>query len=320
MSRSIIAILTTVLLISYFQNCSDVHVSPPPVVEASQAPLGKLGARICPSLSNNGKNYGFNLRQVFVVNLTSLPVKDGLAIDSDMDGIADADEVKDGFKPANRRSFGMLDLICLKTGGAGGCVPKPGCIDAALSPGLTGCDLSNFKAANSIGQMTGLDTDNDDLPDFLEVLRGTNVIVADGGDDYDVDLQTNLDEISLGSDINSAVSQDSKNLVNFDQAETNETCNTRQKIFEININNIRLLPDTLAVVDDHPLVVGSQKIDLSHGAGENVLAVIYVSEPAATTVVKKEIYMQIMKVHSTESSGDFIIKESDFVFLGEVEP
>lgn len=320
MKKFIFAVAAFLLLIFYFQNCSNVNITEPPIVAASKAPLGKLGARICPSLSNNGKNYNFKIRRAFVVNLTSLPLKDALAVDSDMDGISDIDEAKNGFDPVNRRTFGMLDLICLKTGGAGGCAPKAACLDKAISPGLTGCDLSNFKAANSLGRMTGLDTDNDDIPDLLESLRGTSIVRADSGDDYDVDQVANLDEILLGTDVNSKLTMNPVNLVNYDLDEISESCNTRQKVVNLKINSIRLLPDTLAITDNRPLVIGTQRIDLSHKAGENVLAFIYISEPVSTTLVNKEMYMQILKVHPTESSGDMIINETDFVFLGEVVP
>ena len=320
MIKTLFGVAGAVVLIFYFQNCSNVNISTPPVVVASKAPLGKIGANICPSLSANGKNYRFKLKQAYVLNLTSLPVRDALAIDSDMDGISDLDETLNGFDPVNRRSFGMLDIVCLKTGGAGGCTPAPGCADTALTPGITGCDLAYFKAANGSGRMTGLDTDNDFVPDLFELLRSSNIIRPDATDDYDVDLQPNLDEISIGADLNSSLSMDGKNLVGFDLEELPEPCNTRQSVTSLLLNTIRLFPDTLAVVDARPVTVGSQSIDLSHAEGENVLAIVYISEPDSTTVVNKEMYMQILKVHPTESSGDMIIENTDFVFLGEVEP
>ena len=125
----------------------------------------------------------------------SLSQKDGLyKSDSDMDGLLDADEVTLSYDPANPRSQvrGVLDGLCEKIGGIASCnlaMEQVTC-DANLlrRDGFSDCDVKIIK--NHWQQLNlddSADWDKDGVPNFIEIVKGTDPFIDDMNDDPDND-------------------------------------------------------------------------------------------------------------------------------------
>lgn len=307
--KKIIFILSiSSLLVLQFQNCGDISIKDAEIPQQVETGLGIVEAKICPSLSSAGQNVMYRVSPVYVLNLTTSHHQGQLLVDSDADGIPDAIEENLNLSATNRRTRGLLDSVCLKTGV---CSVPVGCNNQSVSPGLTDCDLSPFRATGSSIGVTGLDSDRDSIPDLIELLRGTNLVVSDA--------ELNMVKIIRGHDVNSPNEIPYSERLIYSVEPTNETCNGMQSVQKIKINQLPLVK-TLAVTD--PQIYQSpsgQSIDFSHREGENLIAFIYIAEPQIGTA-PKELYFQMLKIHHEESQGDYILQADDFIFLGEIQP
>jgi hypothetical protein len=158
-----------------------------------------------------------------MINLNVSRIKGELTVDSDSDGLSDDLEISLGYDPGNPRSKvpGVLDGICERLGGQEECTKKRNLISCQNtkydSLGLSDCDykilgLHSVKPALSGGGL-GVDTDGDGLPDYIEIIKGTNPAQPDMLLDPDQDGVLNRDEILNGTDLYFS----DKNLVPLDQ-------------------------------------------------------------------------------------------------------
>jgi len=303
-----------VILLSY-QNCGDVGIKPAEESLASRQPLGEVKATICPSLSLRGQTSQFRISQAYLLNLSSTLYQGRFLVDSDADGVSDTQEQTLGMNPTLRRSRGLLDSVCLRTGTC--TLPPTGCSNQPISPGLTDCDLQPFSPPAGAGVYQGFDSEQVGIPDLIEFLRGTNPILPDANAHNDSDDIPNIVEIQTGHDVSNIRMTESRHRLSYNTRTISETCNGIQNLIEMRVENLPLV-ETLAVTDDKVYTHSSgRQIDFSHLAGENIIAFVYIAEPMLGSG-PKEMYFQIVKIHVTDSSGDFILQPDDFLFLGEI--
>ncbi len=145
-------------------------------------------------------------KQVFVWNRNARATKNGLEVDSDGDGLTDAEELLLGTDPTNPDTDGdgISDGVEVRLS-ALGLDPKvpnviPNCTAEELvtdtdGDGLTDCEEKLLGTDPSL-----VDTDADGMPDLVEFLQGTNYLKPDASLDYDGDGTTNLNEMLIHSD------------------------------------------------------------------------------------------------------------------------
>lgn len=142
------------------------------------------------------------------VNLSVLRRNGILQADSDMDGLTDKEEGNLGYDPLKARSAGVdgvLDGICKKLGGKVQCQERRDAVTCDSSRfnsmGLSECDIK-ILGLNQEGEMKewGLDSDDDGMPDLVEILKGTDPLIKDMSFDPDSDGQSTRSEILLGRD------------------------------------------------------------------------------------------------------------------------
>jgi hypothetical protein len=137
-------------------------------------------------------------------NLNALPGPDGPEVDSDADGLSDAQEAIAGSSPTNPDTDGdaISDLVeeliqfdPLTPDEPTACrTIVPANKDTDLD-GLSDCDEALLGTDPTL-----IDTDGDGLPDRLEVALGTDYLNRDAEDDTDGDGVTNGDEVLQRSD------------------------------------------------------------------------------------------------------------------------
>lgn len=127
----------------------------------------------------------------------------------------------------------------------------------------------NPMGSNTVA-VSPMDSDQDGLPDFIEVLKGLNPTQADlYNDGIDLDGVNSIEEIQLGTDPSAA---------DLDQSEISYTvnplpgttpgCGAGQKAYEFQVTRLPLMP-TGAFTDSVNTV--NPALSLSHGKNENVI-------------------------------------------------
>ena len=154
--------------------------------------------------------------QVIVVNQSAAPRLGGLLADSDGDGLADNEEDLNGDGILDEGESdptlvdtdgdGISDLIEARVGFSNQELDQPVvCEDLYLVEGRLTEDR-DFDGLNEceerlMGTRPSLsDSDGDNIPDGVEVVRGTDHLNADSAEDFDEDGVSNGDEIKEGTD------------------------------------------------------------------------------------------------------------------------
>lgn len=311
--RSVFFVLGSASLLVLFQNCGDVKLAEK--VEGnldlgSTAYRGKITIDFCPSLTAASK---YRVSRVSVSNLNAASWNGTMMIDNDADGIPDAIETQLGYDPELRRSFGVLDGICQDHGGKDQCTHAAACSTATLAPGISACDLSAFLAPGSTTPQ-GFDSDLDGIPDFLEMLRGTNPIAYDVLADSDHDGRINLDEYRLGQDQRTSVNVPAEDQVTYTVTELADTCGTGQNVVKIEITNLPLMP-TSSFIDPDPYRSLAGDLDLSHHALENVVMISIETKPD-NAALKSELSMRYQIIDYDRPAENGNLNNSHFVFMG----
>lgn len=260
------------------------------------------------------KKYEFTLNQTLAVNINAINDKGVLLTDSDADGVADRNEDKEGFDKKNPRTFGILDSLCRRSG----VVPRSKCQslftagpEVFVVPGLTNHDL---EAAQKIfgSPLSGVDTDSDGIPDYVEIVRGLNPIVKDAHLDSDLDGMTNRDEISRGLDpVNSDKiykTDGQRTLKLSTQKLASSSCSAGKTSYGYALSSVKKT-STLGFADTSPL-----DITFSAKANENQVWIYTLWKNEASARVPGILYLQSVKISGDQ--GQF----SSNVKLGEVAP
>ena len=151
----------------------------------------------------------FKTTSIIAVNKNAIKVQNRILRDSDGDGITDDDEINIFHSdPNNSRSMvpGVLDGICKMIGSKQLCQQERDKITCNPNQinnfNMSDCDIKILKLdkITSNPNLLGVDSDDDGIPDYIEILKGTNPLTADASIDSDSDGYTNLEEIANGTD------------------------------------------------------------------------------------------------------------------------
>lgn len=154
--------------------------------------------------------------QVIIVNQSAAPRLGGLLADSDGDGLADEEEdlnqngkLDEGESDphlVDTDGDGISDLIESKVGFSHTTIDRPiVCEDLYLVEGIAKADR-DFDGLNEceerlMGTRPSLsDSDGDNIPDGVEIRRGTDHLNPDSAEDFDEDGVSNGDEVKEGTD------------------------------------------------------------------------------------------------------------------------
>ncbi len=206
--RALISMLFFGFLMSVgYTNCSQVSLE-------KEVPVAFASGKVSLCLQD------YKPQAYYFRNLNMANYLDRVLPDNDADGIPDDVEALYGMDPLRRRTFGAtLDSVCLNAYGGDKtiCEASAGTTCSVAEHkmkyiGMSQCDVKAIAAAqNAIpnSRLEGWDSDHDGIPDFIEILAGTNALVASQTDDPDSDGQTTSMEISNFTNPNFAGSHDS---------------------------------------------------------------------------------------------------------------
>jgi hypothetical protein len=250
------------------------------------------------------------LKDFYVSNFSALPDSPVDGVDSDSDGLSDADEAIWGTDPRNpdTDADGYSDGLEVRLAKLG--VPlHPTVFDPGCAPYLihvdTDCDGIWDCDEQLLGSNSNLvDTDKDGAPDGIEYRLGTQVTAQDLGFDPDSDGILNGVELRLHSN---PLLPDADTLSQFGyryEVTADSTLNADgEQCYTFTVGNV-LLANTL---------------DQGHGAGFNDLYMAYSmvpqDDPNGTTLLRQLRYQQARyPVNGVKSPADGVIavSESDF--------
>lgn len=154
------------------------------------------------------KSIVYRTNKIYAVNLTSIKKGKDLKADSDSDGLTNDEEVSYGASALDAHSIvpGVLDGVCKIIGSQELCLEERSKITCDAGKinkfGISDCDIKILKLDKLAyrQELVGIDSDNDGIPDFIEILKGTSPINMDSYIDMDNDGLNNLQEINAGLD------------------------------------------------------------------------------------------------------------------------
>lgn len=303
LKRIVSLLLVFAIPVLFYQNCGqDIQLNSPEVVSKKSF---RLQGNFCPSVDAANT---YSLQEFYVLNLTARTSRYSgrFLADSDMDGVADVEEVQYGFNPLLRRTYSILDSICLDAGSVN-------CQQTAPASFLTFGLMSNdLKVVPSPG-VRGYDQDQDHIPDFVEILFGTLINQADGdisSDDINDGL-TNIDEIKLGlaprSNLDRNLSETFYTKVVDHRLDQAVDCANGQPGYSFKLQQLPLL-DTLefSSVDESYL---------NHAEGENLILFLVVS---VTSNGVQEISYALKAISIQTPEVDIQISPLDFKNINQL--
>jgi hypothetical protein len=287
--------ILSIVITVCFQNCGDVNLAKAPLQIASVT--SAIHGEFCAGTPGDP---AMTLQNFTFINLTAKPVGSELLADSDLDGLDDSveqDNSQFGFSLDHSRSTGILDGICYSQG-AQDCVPST-CDQAPLTLGLTKCDSTAYSSSTLL---TGVDTNNDGIPDFIEILRGMDPIRSNTDTKKMDRLQRGLDPVS-NQDI--PAPQQINTVYRIQSA--NSTCGNQDRyVFDVT---------TFPIVDVEASQTNTIFPEFNHTQNENVFLAYYVSYPVNRTL-KAKIFYQILKVKKDSGPSTAVLNAVNFKLLG----
>ncbi len=194
-------------------------------------------------LASSGSSLSYTIKNIYAINTNVFVNKFGkLVADSDGDGMSDEEELFEGTDPRNPRSNGIcLDYIARHYG-----CQTIAC-DASLDrdrDGLNECEEQTLSSSPHF-----FDTDDDNIPDIFETLRGLN-LKKDESTTYSAGDKFS-DHIHFRNGVDSGVRIDSipkHHLVDLDiefkgfQTVQDGSSTNAVGLYKINLNNLPVLP------------------------------------------------------------------------------
>lgn len=310
---AVVLSLIGAFLLFGFQNCgSQARLVP---IEKSSYSSKSLSAsaRIC--LPSNEV-----LETLIVRNINAKLVDAKLLMDSDGDGLDDAQEAQIGTNPFARRSSGkVLDSICRQVDYSAQCQGlQLACSNIAMDFGLNNCDIEALQLNTFFGHPNqGLDTDKDGVSDYFEIAAGTFPNVSDASADLDQDFIPNVVEIEVGGNPR----QPEQNVpdefyVKVEKSKMPPSLGCSGDMWDVEVQHIPL-------VYTQPYLTDTQLI-FNHAENENVILINLKTRPRLGSLGNAKMYLLARKVQLPTSeqpqSLDFNFTFTDFQTLGEIEP
>lgn len=263
-----------------------------------------------------------------LINLTVLNKNGVISADSDMDGLTDEEELKMGSDPQDARSMvpGVLDGICQSFGGKKECLERRlriQCLpEKVVGFALTDCDVKILSLDQIPDQLTlGLDADKDGIPDFVEIIKGTNPTIADMTMDPDGDGLVNRDEIVKGTDVNTA---EIINLLYINKIVTKYSPPSEKFCPYGGWSLIADQIQTAKTLENYNVL--PQLELLSHNRRQYLMLVLYRLSPTNATSPVSEYYAKIVEVNYSVKNGkeylenvSEILEPSSFLPIGTVK-
>lgn len=264
-----------------------------------------------------------------LINLNTINKNGRILADSDMDGVSDEEEITLGSDPQDARSLvpGVLDGICKSLGGKDQCLSKRlkiQCLpDQVEAFGLTECDIKILDLDKIPTQLNvGLDADKDGIPDFIEIIKGTNPTIADMTSDPDGDGIVNRDEIIKGTDVNTP---DIINDLYINKIFTKYSPPSENICqyggWSINSSQLQIVKTQ----ENYNLPV--QLDYLTHGKQQYLMLVLYRLSPTNSDNPVTEYYSKVVTVDYFIKNGkeylnslSATLNPNDFTLLGQVKP
>lgn len=186
-------ILLVLTMVFGFQNCGQIDLA-----ESNSSNLSYSKLNISGSLC---LDQGFNLKSLFVTNISMKPDAQVLQIDADRDGLSDSFERTHGFDPNQPRSRGLvLDGVCFYLTRSNDCRDlEVFCEGKVNELGISDCDINAMNLQRSASSQLGIDSDGDSIPDRIELLFELDPAIDDALLDYDNDQIKNIDEVLQSS-------------------------------------------------------------------------------------------------------------------------
>ena len=215
--------------------------------------------------------------KTFMLSILSLSQRGGeYHSDSDIDGILDVDESNLGYDPVNPRSQvnGVLDGICEMVGGISQCYNLMEGIscntDIFMPSGFSDCDIKVLKKYwRDVNLDSSSDWDKDGVPNFVEIVKGTDPVIDDMSNDPDNDGLSTRFEImrSMNPFEHKKISSlDFPQVIlrNEPDLDNEYQCGKGERAMHLILESTPLVPS-------QALMSGME--DLRHGVNEHVVAV-----------------------------------------------
>ncbi len=309
------------ILATSYNNCAQTKLET--IQLASQAASLENKGEFCVS---RNLNLPYTLGDFTVTNLTAVLRHGQWLADSDMDGIPDSEERALGLDPHNPRTVAhLLDSICMSLGGPTQC----GSVSYACSGSPNDLNVSDCdRAALNLNHPTdsgasGIDSDHDGIPDFIEIVRGTNPTEYDLDFDLDGDGMTNRREFQIGTNPREPDKEMAEDQINkFELLKLdNPSFPCANEAWTFNLNQIILVkPDAYTMPDSPPpasLTDVQHRLDFSHRQNENVILITYRARPLQLGADKKmQIWAAVLKL-DFQQKQNVQIKPTDFYLMGE---
>ena len=190
LQRTSLFVILIFTLVFGFQNCSEPPVDLVSTPSYQSYSIMDISGKIC-------LEQGFHLKSFFVTNLSMKPDANALLSDADRDGLSDSFERQHGFDPSEPRSRGsVLDGICFYLTQTNDCSDlNIRCDGRENELGFSDCDINALNLQLNNTSQLGLDSDDDGIPDKIEILFELDAAVDDASLDYDGDEITNKAEV-----------------------------------------------------------------------------------------------------------------------------
>lgn len=290
--------------------------------------LSQIKTKLCEQLKPDSI-VQYELKTLYAINMNAVMKQDVLTADTDADGLTDEKEAElggviAGFDPNNAHSSGILDSLCLLRG-----LDKTNCAKLVTNTckdkpsvfGLRACDVS--AASTFFGfKLTGIDSDNDLLPDFIEIIRSTSPSRDDALESPFGDGESNFKKITRGMDVESSAIKWpalDKNLMKivYRQDAATTACGSGKINYRYEIEQIPLVPVPAYSDNSAAVAATAGPIDFSHGQDENVILVFSVWQAAGGLTLPDRLYVQKILV-PLKGEIQYIDKEPKLV--GEIAP